>query len=207
MMTSRVLIVVGSAIILSAAGCKEPGVAPVGPVGAAGTLPPPTGTTRPSTSAGRSGASAGGAGGFGARAGGSGAGAGGSGAGAGGSGAGAGSSASGAGGAMAGVGGATAGSGGSTGGTGAGGAAGSAGAAGSMSPGPCPSGWMCSNLGDLNVVAKDKDGNTIMWTCGNGGLVMCNDATAATDCPELPNAICAHLPDLDAVTCAQLCTP
>lgn len=118
----------------------------------------------------------------------------------------------GAGGALAGAGGTAGGAGGATGGAGGasagtGGAAGSAGAAGSVSAGPCPSGWMCQDLGALGFTAKDKDGNVIMWGCGKGGLMVCDDATAAADCPELPNAMCAHLDDLGVISCTQRCTP
>jgi hypothetical protein len=93
-------------------------------------------------------------------------------------------------------------------GGGAGGVSGgAAGAAGNAAPGPCPAGWTCTDLGSTGIAANDKDGKPIKFGCGKGGIVECVDATAATSCPELPNAICAHLDDFGVLSCTQLCTP
>lgn len=221
MTTIRVLIVIAGVILTSAAGCEEPGVTAVEPKGVIAVLPATAGAAGMFAAAGGSsaGASTAGAGGVAAGVAGSAAGTSGAGATAGASAAGAsaaGTSAAGASGAGAsGTGASGAGAGGAGGASGANasgaggaaGTAGAAGAAGSMSPGPCPSGWTCTDLGASGFLATDKDGNEISYGCGKGGLVECNDANPATSCPELTNAICAHLDEIGIVSCTQLCTP
>jgi hypothetical protein len=59
-------------------------------------------------------------------------------------------------------------------------------------------------------VAKDGAGNEVSFSCGNGGLVDCNDANPKGSCPELSNPFCAHV-DIGGGTvissCGQLCKP
>jgi hypothetical protein len=84
-----------------------------------------------------------------------------------------------------------------------------AGAAGPAVAGPCPSGWMCTDLASTGFIAKDGAGNEISFSCGNGELVECDDANPAASCPGLTNAFCAHVDvgGSEITSCGQLCTP
>jgi hypothetical protein len=88
------------------------------------------------------------------------------------------------------------------------GASGGAAGAAPAGPEPCPSGWMCTDIGAAGFEATDKDGNSIAASCSNGGLVECDDANPTASCPALKNPFCAHLDvaGTKIVSCAQLCT-
>jgi hypothetical protein len=75
-------------------------------------------------------------------------------------------------------------------------------------PGPCPSGWTCTDLSSLGATAVDGDGKPITTSCGNGALTDCKDADPKTSCPALSAPFCAHIKvaGMDLVSCGQHCT-
>lgn len=84
-----------------------------------------------------------------------------------------------------------------------------AGSAAGESAGPCPSGWTCNDLGALGLAATDGDGKPVMFTCGMGGIMPCDDANPAGTCAGLTKPFCAHVDvsGMKIVSCAQRCTP
>ena len=92
---------------------------------------------------------------------------------------------------------------------GATGAPGAGGSASPAAPGPCPTGYTCTDLAALGLTAKTQDGAEITASCGNGAPVDCNDATPAASCAPLTAPFCAHLEVAGSmiVSCGQHCTP
>jgi hypothetical protein len=106
----------------------------------------------------------------------------------------------------------TAGSIGSTGSkAGAGGSTGASGASGTQSstPGPCPAGFTCTDLGSMGVKVTDTAGKVYQYSCGNNSLMDCTDANAATACTGFTAPFCAtiNVAGQDLRSCAQACTP
>jgi hypothetical protein len=103
-------------------------------------------------------------------------------------------------------GGTTTGAGGSAGGTGES-DAGTDGSAGT-DPGPCPSGYSCTDLASVGT-AIDGDGKPITHCCSNGMLSDCNDANPAATCTQFAAPLCAHINVAGMVftSCGQRCTP
>ena len=99
--------------------------------------------------------------------------------------------------------------------TGMGGTTGVAGTTGAggmdQTPGPCPSGFMCTDLSMLGATATDTAGNPVTASCGMGTMQFpCDDANPKGSCPAaLTNPICAHVSvaGLNLISCGQRCVP
>jgi hypothetical protein len=75
-------------------------------------------------------------------------------------------------------------------------------------PGPCPSGYSCTDLASVGT-ATDGDGKPITHCCSNGMLSDCNDANPAATCAQFAAPLCAHInvAGMAFTSCGQRCTP
>jgi hypothetical protein len=83
---------------------------------------------------------------------------------------------------------------------------------------PCPGEYMCQDpakaLTDLGLegTVTDQNEKPIKLACGKGGQETCDVKDPKKSCPNLPNPFCAHvkvggLLAADLYNCAQLCSP
>jgi hypothetical protein len=90
------------------------------------------------------------------------------------------------------------------------GTGGTPGTGGSPPIGPCPAGFMCTDLSSFGATATDGAGNPVTASCGNGApSASCDDANPASTCPGLTTPICAHVSvaGMQLVSCGQRCIP